>query len=250
MKQFGLVIAVIGLAGCATVTPSPIPTETMTATIASTPTIVWFPPTATLPPSPTVVLSATPDMRPGLGSTLLEDDFSSGEVWSLASANGSSAAVANGRLVLALSQPTSFLFTTRQLPIFGDFYAEITASPSLCSGADEYGVMVRVTERMDYYRFSFSCDGRVRVDRIYQGAASSPIPWMKIGAIPATAPSSSRMAVWAFREELRFFVNGFFLFGVRDTLLYQGALGVFVRTAGDSAITVSFTELVVREVDG
>jgi hypothetical protein len=154
--------------------------------------------------------------------------------------------VVNGRLTLALSEPNTFLFTTRHTPVFADFYLEITASPKLCRGTDEYGLLVRVTGSLEYYRFSLSCDGRARADRYINGIVTSIAPWTPNGVIPTAVPSSVRLGVWALGGEIRFFVNDQFLFSVRDTLLYAGTVGVFVRTAGETPVTVSFTELVVR----
>jgi hypothetical protein len=48
-------------------TSSPSPTLS-----TATPTIVWFPPTATFTPFPTIVSHPTADMRPGIGEILLK----------------------------------------------------------------------------------------------------------------------------------------------------------------------------------
>jgi hypothetical protein len=236
------------LAACVAV-PTPLPTETPTAMPEPSPTIVWFPPTKTPTSMPTFVPSPSPDRKPGLGGVLLEDDFSDDTAWSLAAANGSSVTIGDNRLTLVLSTPRSFLLTTRQAPVFYDFYAEITARTSLCTGEDEYGLMIRAQPGSSYYRFALSCDGRARVDRISGGAASNMIPWTTFGVVPGRAPGTARLGVWAAGETLNFFVDDFYLFSVRDTVLYSGTLGVFARTAGETPVTVSFSELVVREVN-
>jgi hypothetical protein len=48
---------------------------------------------------------------------------------------------------------------------------------------------------------------------------------------------------------MRFYANDEYLFTVHDPLLSSGLLGVFARSAGDMAVTVNFTELVVREIN-
>jgi hypothetical protein len=67
-------------------------------------------------------------------------------------------------------------------------------------------------------------------------------------AIPSVAPSSSRLAVWASGEDIHFFVNDQFIFSIRDTILKQGTLGVFVRTAGEKAVSVNYSDLVIYQV--
>jgi hypothetical protein len=130
-----------------------------------------------------------------------------------------------------------------------DFYAEITASPTLCRDQDEYGLLLRVSEDQDYYRFSLSCDGHARLDRVIGQDASSPQPWVLSGAIPPGAPSVSNLAVWAAGSEIRFFVNDEYLFTIHDPVLPTGLLGVFARSASDMAVTVNFSDLVVREIN-
>lgn len=244
-----LVVAlVLVTAACLPAPPTPISTQTPTPSLTPSPSPVWFPPTSTPTVVPTTEPTLTPDLRPNRGEELLRDDFSSGEDWSLTSSNTASVAIANNHITLALNQSKSFLLTTRQQPVLGDFYAEISASPNLCSGADEYGLLVRVSPGLEYFRFSLSCDGRARADRVYRGTVASIVPWTLNGAIPASAPSSSRLAVWAKGEELRFFINDLYLFSVRDTTFYTGTIGLFVRTAGETAVSVNFADLIVYQL--
>jgi len=133
--------------------------------------------------------------------------------------------------------------------VLRDFYLEITASPSLCRDADEYGLLLRASSLRDFYRFSLSCDGQVRLDRLVNGTASSPQPWTLSGAFPPGAPSISRLAIWAKEKEMRFFVNEEYQFTVSDPMLPSGSIGVFARSAGDNAVTINFSELIIREID-
>jgi hypothetical protein len=187
-------------------------------------------------------------MDPGKGEIILEDQFDDPSKWSLISTTGGSVAFGNGELTIAISSKREYLFSVRSGPEFVNFFAEITANPNLCRGHDEYGLLVRVSPTLDYYRYSLSCDGRVRLDRIYQGEASSPQPWLPSGAVPPGAPSVSRLAVWASGDEMRFFVNDEYQFTVFDPLLNSGSFGVFARSSSDMAVTVNYYDLVVREI--
>jgi hypothetical protein len=157
-------------------------------------------------------------------------------------------ALGDHELTIYIAQSRVYLYSLRDGPILDDFYAEITASPTLCRAADEYGLLIRVSPLLDYYRFSVSCDGQARLDRVYGGQVSSPQPWTPGGMIQVGAPSLSRLGVWAVGKEMRFFVNDAYQFTVRDPLLQSGTLGVFARSAGDTAVTVSFSNLVVRSI--
>jgi len=241
------------LASCTPIpsSPSPSPVATLSPSPAAslTPTVVWFPPTPTRTPFPSSTpLPPTPEQRPGLGEILFEDDFGVAGGWALSVTAKGSVALGKNKLTIAIATPKSYLASIRSQPVFADFYAEITASPNLCRGADEYGLLIRVASEQDYYRFSVSCDGQTRLDRVYHGTASSPQPWMLGSRIPIGSPSTSRLAVWAVANEMRFFINDEYQFTVRDPLLISGSFGVFARSTGDTAVTVNFSDLVVREI--
>jgi hypothetical protein len=150
-------------------------------------------------------------------------------------------------LTIAIAAPKTFLSSLRTAPGLTDFYAEISANPTLCQGADEYGLLLRASGN-SFYRYSLSCDGQARLDRILNGQASSPQPWVPGALIPIGAPSAARLAVWASGKTMRFFVNDAFQFEVNDPTISSGQIGVFARAAGDSAVTVSFRDLIIRAI--
>jgi hypothetical protein len=226
-----------------------LPTDTSPLAATFTPTIVWFPPTETPTPFPTWAVTPTEDMRPNTGEILFEDDFSSQSGWTLTHTQAGNVAYGNDELTIAIGETNAYLFSVREEPIFSDFYLEITAEPNLCKELDEYGVLFRVSPTGDYYRFSLSCNGQIRLDRVIGGQASSPQPWMLSGAVPPGAPSSSRLGVSADGEEMSFFVNGQYQFSVHDPLLTSGSVGVFARSTNNTAVTVNFSDLIVYEIN-
>lgn len=246
------IIVITTLSGCISypVKPTSIPSSTAIP-VSNTPTetIVWFPPTATTTIYPTPVITPTVDLRPQVGDLILNDDFTDPAPWQLVHSNTTSVALGQEEITLALNQPGGYLFTLRDEPVLRDFYLEITVSPSLCRAEDEYGLLLRVSPSLDFYRFSLSCDGQTRLDKYYQGRASSPQPFMMSGAIPPGAPSQSRLAVWLQGKEMHFFSNGEHLFSVNDPSITAGTLGVFIRSDGENAVTVSFSELEIYSAD-
>ena len=229
--------------------PEPTPTTPSPATSTVTPTIIWFPPTSTPTPFSTLPVAPTQDMRPPIGDILLEDNFNQETIWTLAKTSVSSIAVGVNELTLALHQPGGYLYSLRRDTYLDDFYLEITASPNLCRGPDEYGLLLRVSPSLEFYRFSLTCDGQTRLDKYFNGVASSPQPLTPSGAIPPGAPSSTRLGVWAKGREMRFYANDEFLFSVSDPSLRGGSLGVFIRSNGDNDITVNFSDLIIRKLN-
>ena len=219
-----------------------------TPTITTTPTIVWFPATATYTPFPTTVITPTLDLRPRIGKPIFSDDFSNPSLWSLNQSSTSSIALGKNEVTLAISQPGLYLFTLRKSPILSDFYLEITASTGICKGGDEYGVLFRVSPSLDFYRFSLTCNGQIRLDKYFKGRASSPQPKMLSGSIPCGAPGTSRLSIWASGKVMDFYVNDQYQFTIRDPSILSGSLGVFAHSAGENAMSVSFSNLMVYQV--
>ncbi len=225
-------------------------TPTLTPTIVEptgTPTIDWFPATATNTSPPYATQTATPEMRPGLGQITLSDSFTDEEVWNTAVSDDGRASVDRNRLTLAV-QPEVYMLSLRRGPVLGDFYAEITARLNLCRGGDDYGLLVRATA-VAYYRFSLTCNGTVRADRVSVGTRQSLQEEVPSGDAPRGSPGEVRIGLWAVGSEMRLFLNGRYQFTVRNTNYRSGTIGVFARSAGDTPVTISFSDLAIQDVE-
>lgn len=248
-KRLSIFILLMGcFTGCSGMndlltTPTPI---TMTETPPPTSTRIWFPPSATPTPQSVSTKAPTPEMRPGLGDILLEDDFSDPSLWNIAASNQASAAVENNRLTIAVQSGVSML-SLRQDLFPNNYYAEVTARPSLCRGDDNYGVLVRASAA-SFYRFVLTCNGTIRAERVLNSNRISLQEPLPSADVPPGAPGEVRIGIWAFDRDIRIFLNGRYQFSISEPTLPSGTIGFFVRSAGDTAAVVSFSDLVVQEV--
>lgn len=217
-----------------------------TDTAIPTPTVVWFPPSATPTLLAIPTYTGTPEMSPGIGRQILSDDFSEKSVWDTAVSNNGSVTMSNNQLALAV-QPGYYISSMRREMPLSNFYAEITASPSLCRGDDNYGVIVRGVGTY-FYRFVLTCNRQVRAERVNGGTKLSLQAPLPSGDAPP-APGEVRIGIWAVGSELRLFLNGRYQFGVSDKSFPSGAIGVYVRSAGETPTTVTFSDLKVYDVD-
>lgn len=226
--------------------PAAVSASRPTDTPHPTPTIVWFPASATPTLQTISTLTPTPEMNPGIGEVLLDDDFSDDSVWDVASSDLGSAAISRNRLTLAV-QPGVYLASVRREIFFDNFYAEITAHTNLCRGEDNYGILVRAVGS-SYYRFVLSCNGYIHVERIKNGTKIIIFEPVPSGDAPLGAPGEVRIGLWAVGSEMRLFLNGRFQFSVVEKTFPSGGLGVFARSHGETPVTVTFSELTVYEV--
>lgn len=239
-------VALLLLSSACIVTPAAaIIPDTATPTVTSTATQVWFPPTFTPSPLPQPNITPTPDLRPGIGDVLLQDNFTDDSAWTTNSNSQATINIADNEIHLSLNDDHEVLIAMRSAPMFNDFYTEISASPSLCRGDDEYGLVLRAVDGK-HYRFALSCDGRAKVDRLLgNNSLSRQAGWLQNPVVPSVAPSSVRLGVWARGSQVNFFVNDVYLFSVNDTVLWKGTVGVFVHTSGDEDVSVNFSDLQV-----
>ena len=223
-------------------TATPLPTDTA----IPTQTIVWFPPSATPTLLAVPIYTSTPEMNPGIGAVTLTDNFSDKTLWDTAVSDQGSAAIAANHLSLAV-QPGVYLASMRHDLTVSNFYAEITAHPSLCRGDDSYGIIIRSIGN-SFYRFIISCDRLIRAERIGGGVKlqiQEPVP---SGDAPG-APGEVRIGIWAVGSEMRLFLNDRFQFSVIEKNFPSGGFGVFARSAGQTPVSVTFSDFKVYKVD-
>jgi hypothetical protein len=181
-----------------------------------------------------------------MGDEIIHDRFSYDSLWDVATSDKGSAMIRDNRLTLAV-QPGVYIISLRHELVVDDFYAEITANPSICRGNDSYGLLVR-GNAVAYYRFSLYCNSTVGAERISVGThqiLQEPIP---SGDVPPGAPGEVRIGLWAGGKELRLFLNDRFQFSITDSNYLSGTIGVFAHAADKNAMAVTFSNLEVKEV--
>jgi hypothetical protein len=221
----------------------PLPTDTPLP-IA---TIDWFPASATPTLKVLPANTATPEMHPGSGQELINDDFSDKTLWDTASSDLASASIRDHHLTLAV-EPGVSVASLRRDANLGDFYAEITARIALCRADDDYGIIIR-SAGDSFYRFILSCNGLVRVERIKSSVRlllSEPVP---SADVPMGAPGEVRIGMWAVGSEMRLFLNGRYQLSIIEKTFPSGAFGVFAQSHGDTPVTITFSDLKVYEVN-
>lgn len=246
-----LFIIFVILTSCAPIQSQPtLAPVTLTPTLPPTGTIQWFPPTSTATPQIFQVATSTPIYLPGLGQTIVTDDFSAGASWNTSVSDEGSVSVSRNRITIAVKAPETYIFSLRDSPLLTDFYVEIDAHPALCRGGDSYGLLFRANSD-ESYRYALACDGTVRLKRLKlynrPRVIQEAIP---SGDAPLGSPGDVRLGVWVAGPVMRFFLNGRYQFTATDPNLEIGTLGVFAESAAENmAMTVTFSDLVVQSVD-
>jgi len=250
-RTFCLLAVSFILAACSGFTP----TATATATIelptpTDTPTINWFPATDTLTPFPSQAATPTPETIPGLGELIFSDSFSQPDLWSPSPSNTGNSIIRNNLLTLTVQEGTvaGAVTTLRNTPVLSDFYAQITVQLGLCRGTDQYNLLFRVSSPSDFYRFSATCNGQLRLERVVSGKPFVIRDWTSSPDAPLGAPGEVKISIWVAGQDLRFFLDDHFQFSVSDHILSLGGFGVSIRSEIGSPMTVSFSKMSVYGV--
>jgi hypothetical protein len=242
-------VAALMLGGCAGLFPTPAPTRTPLPTSTPTATTLWFPPTNTATSLPSTTPIPTVDSHPGLGDLLFADSFDRPELWNISDSLSASASVNRNRLTLSLNGPGPLsIRSLRSEPLVRDFYAEVSVDVALCRGPDQYGLVFRASPGENFYRYTISCQGQVRLERGRIGSVMPLMEWVTSGDAPMGSPARPRIGVWAVGSEMRLFIDGRLQFALRDPILHEGALGFFAYASGTTPVTISFSELAVHSV--
>jgi hypothetical protein len=247
----GALLMVSGLTACIPGSPGIPSTSTPTATLRPSPTatitLVWFPPTITPTQPENQPLTPTPLAALSAGEIILQDNFTNHSQWETSQGADGAIAFGQNELTLAINTPGVSLTSLRQQPVLADFYLEITVSPSLCLGSDIMGVLFRAASTRDFYRLLISCSGQLRLERVKDRLGTVLQDWMRASPYLPGAPSTNRIGILAVKNAFQVFSNGALQFSQEDSALAEGRLGVYARSMGDNALTVSFSDLVVRQ---
>jgi len=218
-----------------TTSPSPSPTET----------VQWFPPTNTPLPLSTRTVLPTNNWLPGINTLLFEENFKNPESWQILSGNAGNIVFSDESLNLAVSTPKGYLSGIKNGQVLGSFYLEIIVSAGVCRGMDTYGLILRALDGQNYYRYAVTCSGMTRLEWVQNSKVSIIQDWSMSGQVPIGAPAEIKIGVWAYRDEMRFFVNEHFQFAATGLALEEGKFGVFARSEGTTALSINFSDAAV-----
>lgn len=251
-----IILLTLGVSGCdsswfvlPTETPLP-PTMTATATLEPTATRDWFPATATnTPVKGEIDQTPTQDLRPIDNPVILTDDFSEENGWETINTNSMVAVYGQNELSLALREAKGTVYSFNSNPIPDDYYLELGIEPNLCTGEDHYGLAFRTQSKQDFYRVMISCQGNIRLDLVRGSGAVRLVETQQYAPIFSGPDASIKLNVWLVDNGVKIYINDVLQLEYYKLQWYAGGIGVFARSAGENALSVSFNDLNLREVN-
>jgi hypothetical protein len=132
---------------------------------------------------------------------------------------------------------------------FADFHLTVNATQVAGPDDNMYGVLVRIQDRDNFYRFSISGDGYYQVDKRTGGEWELLTPeWIESDAINTGQGSTNVIEVVGQGETMTFLVNGVLLAQVQDSDHRTGDIGLYAGTLyTEPNVEIYFDDLSITE---
>ncbi len=218
-------------------TPTPFVTETA----------VWFPATSTPTMPATLEPTPTPDASINYGELLLDDQFTTSADWAEADTTAGNRVIGNNELTLAVAIPGAVLTSTHKDLVVQDFYLETTITASLCRQQDSFGLIYAAVTPREYHRIAFNCAGQYRLEKVYFSRVTAITDWMGSSQAVRGPGAPVRVRVWSGNGIVRLYLNDRFEFS-HPVYPPAGGIGFYAASGGDTAVTISFSDLQVYQV--
>ena len=243
-------------AGCAPVqirvmvdaTPTEIVLVPATHAPSPSPSIVWFPPTATPLPLFTPTAVPTEDRLGELGAPYVADGFAPENGWATRRGPGGNVTLTDGgELTLSMPGEAARLVALNKIPAYRRYYLSVDVTLSFCSYfQDEYGILFRVetVERSEQSaQLRFNCLGQTQFLRSSGGKLSPLSDWAANGKIRPGAPQKFTVGLRVDGESVELYLNGVFQYEISDPSSGSGGIALLAETSGVAPLTVSFSNL-------
>jgi len=247
-----LILVLLGLVTTCQADPIETPTPTIappTPTIEPSPTIDWFPRTATPSPvlSPTSVPSQATRISDAEESLIVSDDFSDTQYWQTQSSDTGTVAYETNALSFATNGGKQTVSSLSEHILPAQFFLEINLDALMCSPEDQYGLVLWNNSQSGTFRLWFNCAGQVKLDRVLPSGTSQLVLWQAGRRLQPGSPAFNRIGVWSRQGELEVFVNDTSQFIYPLYSEPTGRLGVITQTGGDLPMTVRVSDLEISE---
>lgn len=181
-------------------------------------------------------------------NVLYYDDFSPSNIgqWRIEGDDLGSTGINDERITIAVKSPNTIQYTTLEEPTFSDFQLEVDAE--LIDGAPNstFGILFRIQESGEFYRFELMNDGHYMIERF--GGGDNWIRFVDDWTISDSILSGgvvNRLKVIADGPNMSFYVNDVILTEVTDTSYSDGYIGLDAGTYGSNLTVASFDNLVL-----
>lgn len=189
---------------------------------------------------------------PGRGTIIFQEQFNAGQTgdwFTEVDAQGQSI-ITDNRLVIRVDAPQTSQYATLQTPILEDFDLEVDATLLEGSLASSYGILFRLQNSNEFYRFVITGDGQFVVEKRLSSGEWERLmaDWQPSDLINIGYNVSNRLRVVADGVNFYFYINGELVAQANDATHGRGLIALDAGTFNQPGLRVAFDNLTIREV--
>jgi hypothetical protein len=185
----------------------------------------------------------------GSAAPIYRDAFIPGQSgkWLLEGDELGSTALVNEQLLVSVKTPNTMQFATLQEPAFSDFVLEVDARQESGSPDSSYGVLFRMQDSQQFYRFEITGDGHYMLERRNGDGSWTRLlsDWSTSAAINQGLNAVNRLKIIASGAQITVYANDVLLEQLSDTAYATGQIALDAGSFADSNLQVAFDNLVI-----
>jgi hypothetical protein len=175
------------------------------------------------------------------------EEFFPGQIgnWVFERDDVGSTEVVNDQLVVTINSPNTIQFTSLSEPRFENFLLEVDAWQRSGSSESSYGVLFRMKDNQQFYRFEVTGTGLYMIERRNSdGSWTRLVPeWTPTAALNKGLNVPNRLKIIATGPDMAFYANDILLTQVSDDQYSEGMVGLDAGTFSGGSAQVSFDNL-------
>lgn len=187
---------------------------------------------------------------PGVSRPIFREEFVLGETgsWLLESDESGSTTIIPEQLIIEVNQPFLVQYATLTEPALADFYLEVEGQILSGSPQSSYGVLFRIQNPQQFYRFEITGDGTYILERHDAGGSRALFmgDWRDAASINQGLNVVNRLGVEVQGPNISLLVNDVLLEQITDDAYTSGYIGLDAGTFDNAPLRVAFDNLVIR----
>lgn len=167
--------------------------------------------------------------------------------WLIEQDDIASSAIVNEQLLITVAAPNTVQYSTLQEKVYGDFAMEVDVTQIAGPPESSYGVLFRMVDGQQFYRFDITGNGLFIVERHDADGTWTRLvqEWTPASALNQGLNVTNRLRVLASGQSLTFYANDVLLSQVNDNTYASGAIGLDAGTFGGSNLQVAFDNVTI-----
>ena len=197
-------------------------------------------------------LASCSDMQvniPGVSKPIFRDEFVLGETgsWLLENDESGATTIVPEQLLIEINNPQLVQYATLTEPALTDFSLEVDGRILSGSPQSSYGVLFRMQNPQQFYRFEITGDGTYILERHDAGGSRALFmgDWRDAASINQGLNVVNRLGIVAEGPNISLLVNDVILEQITDDAYASGYIGLDAGTFDIAPVQVAFDNLVI-----